>query len=254
MGFRLTNGAVFLHIPKTGGSFVQQALREQGLIESYLADMHHDMDRMLYQERFGAGRDFLRHLVERRLRPDKVGLLDSYRFCFVRHPLTWLESFWRWKTGNDRGWEDLGDPSDIRRWHPLWGLHGLDTSNFATFVRGVLKVRPGFVTELYSYYTKYGVSYIGQQETLIDDLVEVLKTTNANFDEDRLRSYQRINSSRGLAEECTWDEDLREEILVAERAGLLLYGYETSALSGPSPWLRGQGAVAQPTARESSGR
>ena len=97
--------------------------------------------------------------------------------------------------------------------------------------------RPGFVTELYSYYTKYGVSFIGRQENLLDDLVYILKYTGLSFDEDRLRSYQKINPSKVPKSECHLPCELRDEILATERAGLILYGYESSEISGPSPYL-----------------
>ena len=47
MALLLKNGAVFLHIPKTGGNWVREVLGKLDLIESEIGHKHSDVDRVM---------------------------------------------------------------------------------------------------------------------------------------------------------------------------------------------------------------
>ena len=65
-----------------------------------------------------------------------------------------------------------GDAHDPYRWHPNAMLNGLGSSDFNTFVSNVNRKRPGFVTEMYGWYVRPGVHFVGRQENLAEDLIE----------------------------------------------------------------------------------
>ena len=54
MAVMLKCGAIFLHVPKTGGSWVTSALANQGLIKKQFGHIHADLVRVLY---YGRGSD-----------------------------------------------------------------------------------------------------------------------------------------------------------------------------------------------------
>ena len=49
MTVRLVDGSEFLHIPKTGGTWVESVLRESRLVASTFGHEHADYDRNLFQ-------------------------------------------------------------------------------------------------------------------------------------------------------------------------------------------------------------
>ena len=83
--------------------------------------------------------------------------------------------------------------------------------------------RPGYVTELFGWYTKPQIDFIGKQESLRDDLVKVLKIMNVDFDEDFIRTYKEVGVSP--TKKIVWDEDLKTEMFKLEYAGVVRYGY-----------------------------
>src|SRR5512135_605059 len=101
MALLLKGGAVFLHVPKTGGRWVGRVLEASGLVESELGSMHADADRVLMPFG-GSGRNLLSYLVKRRLR--LLPQNKPFMFCFVRHPLRWYESFFNYSCEAEVNW------------------------------------------------------------------------------------------------------------------------------------------------------
>lgn len=246
MALLLKCGAIFLHIPKTGGSWVTEVLEDQGLVSRRICHIHADLHQVLrYQDLYRTvGKELSAHLkaflplnLKRRINrtlgqntnevlwPGQSEQVDRtpYIFCFVRHPVGWYESIWRYLS--KWNWPNLGNPYDINDWHPKSLLNGLGNSDFNQFMRNVLAKRPGYVTEMYGWYTLPGVNFVGKQERLVDDLVLVLKELNVRFDEERMRSYRPINVTRKKADQIVWDQVVLEEVLQLEAAALKRYGY-----------------------------
>ncbi|MEM9017777.1 MAG: hypothetical protein AAGC68_12250, partial [Verrucomicrobiota bacterium] len=91
MALILKNGAVFLHIPKTGGTWVSKVLREEGLVACSMGHRHANWLHLLAPGNQGLGRNLeYAYKRVRFLRPRPRPFL----FCFVRHPLDWYESFY----------------------------------------------------------------------------------------------------------------------------------------------------------------
>lgn len=244
MALLLKNGAVFLHIPKTGGSWVSDALTRLHLVARPLAHFHADLQEALkcltptrtawryISERprsmlpqhlkramNSAGRRALGRESPRFIAPHQI----PFVFCFVRDPITWYESFWRYMTS--RHWPLLGDPLNHIRWHPCSPLNGLGSNNFSTFMRSVNKHRPGFVTELYARYTLPGIGHVGRQESLEADLIAILRILGLHIDDQTLSNLPRINTSEKLTQATLWDPEVLEETRRTEYSASKRFGY-----------------------------
>lgn len=222
MALILKGGAVFLHIPKTGGNWVTAVLRECGLVQAHLGHKHADMSRLLAPVDGRTGRPVgyfgLRKIVVA-LRP------KPFMFCFVRHPLKWYESWFKYMAQPARNWRAWGSEQDLFDWHPNAALNGCGADDFNQFVRNVAAKRPGYVTELYAGYTQPQLDQVGRQETLRQDLVAVLKRLNLNFDEDFVMNYQPVGVSPEPERKVEWEPELRARVLGLEQVALLRYGY-----------------------------
>lgn len=237
MALRLLDGSEFLHLPKTGGRTVSKILRDLNLVEAEIGHKHADFDQNLFADNRVTGRVLFAEYFQRKIRKwhRSKGTLDSgslrrrsaFRFCFVRHPLTWYESWWKYMNGH--GWKLFGRQNSRFDWHPLSTLNGLGDADFNTFVRNVVRTRPGFVSELYFSFTKPGISFIGKTENLIDDLISVLHHLDLTFDEHALRSAPKVNVSKTPASAIEWDPDLRQIVTRLELPALLHFGYLTAA-------------------------
>lgn len=227
MAVLLKNGAIFVHIPKTAGTWITNVLEEMDLIaERRFGHKHLTLD---YLIRLGRARQWQRMLPWRR-RPIPVNIDNAFIFTFVRHPLTWYESWYSYMTRPDRSWRDWGvrENGAGKDWHPCAPLNGLGSADFNDFVRGVAARRPGWVSELYSWYLGSGLTRVGRQENLCDDLVCILRDLGEQPDPQfiRERAARRINDSSQYKAKITWDPTVRSEMARLEAPVLMRFGYE----------------------------
>ena len=243
MALILKNGAIFLHVPKTGGSWVTAVLKDQGLVKRSIGHIHADLHRVLWllqpqqaiqQVLLEQIKSFVPLNIKRKLSPYKktnqaiwAGKLPDkdttpFIFCFVRHPISWYESIWRYMYQSN--FPHFGQQYSVTRWHPLAMLNSYIDSDFNKFIDNILANRPGFASEVFGWYTLPGINFIGKQENLIDDLIQILQMMNLDFDEHRIRTFGEVNKSRYSAE-LIWDSTLRQKTLLFERAMLERYGY-----------------------------
>lgn len=226
MAIKLTNGSVFLHVPKTGGSWVEKVLADYGLVECRIAHEHADYDRVLYHEQFLSGRDLAWRLARKKvLRLLRLyrGTPAAYTFCFVRHPLQWYESWWKYMKA--LRWSEWGKENSKDNWHPNAILNGLGDDDFNTFVRNVIKKRPGYVSELYFSYTKPGINFIGQTENIVEHLIQILRSLGISVDETLIRNYPKVNVSETSPSEISWDPNLKRTVTMLELPALIHFGY-----------------------------
>jgi len=226
----LKNGSVFLHIPKTGGNWITAVLQEINLVDKMVPHKHADIDRF-FSPVFKYRKELLKYLFS----PKYFSYLHNkpFMFCFVRHPLSWYESWFKYQSQSKRQWRPFGEPRDIYNWHPNAILNGLGSPDFNQFVRNVINKRPGYVTELYGWYTRPQIDFIGKQENLTEDFIKVLRIMNVGFDEDFIRMRGKVGVSELPKEPIIWDEGLKEEVYRLEYAGIVRYGYcKTDSVSG----------------------
>jgi tetratricopeptide (TPR) repeat protein len=160
--------------------------------------------------------------VKIRLREDKAagahGSLRKYgrKFsliaCFVRSPFSWYRSYWAYRT--EGGWK------------PTLALDRLcGSASYATFIWNVFVTRPGFLTSYFASFagrTSREVGFVGRQERLAEDLIQVLRAAGQRCDEDVIRSSPRENATTLRPEEPVY---LRDLIALSEYEALSRYGY-----------------------------
>ncbi len=226
MAFLLKNGAVFLHVPKTGGTFIRHVLEELDLIAGPLGHNHSHFERAYWHDKMHHNAKVVRYIFREWIgspKRQKRMKVDAFKFCFVREPLTWYESWWRFMTSIN--WRVLGDESDPHKWYPTSMLNGLGSADFNEFMHNVNRKRPGYVTELYGWYVRPGVNFVGKAENLQHDLLKAFALMGLKVDEQRVLNMERRNESPAHIPKPVWDPKLRRETLRLEYAGYVRFGY-----------------------------
>ena len=187
------SNAVFLHIPKTDGSWVEYSLPKLG-IET---EPEPTMDGVTY-----------RHapLAMLKQRPPFV-------FTFVRHPLAWYESWWKFQAGN---WT-IHEPGV---WHPQRCLEKCASDDFSEFIRLCIRLEPSYVSRMYEWFIGPAgfdhVDFIGRHEQLGSDLVHVLSRLGQTVDLETVTQLPRENVSQRAFGDPVWDPELKRQILELE--------------------------------------
>lgn len=204
---------MFLHIPKTGGRWVTEAIKrldlkcvEVGLMHGYINPSH---DRYKYKDKT---------LAE--------WANECFVFSFVRHPFEWHRSYWAYTMGvrsvNKKNglefWEKF-EPNEV--WHPTHGICDCASSEFELYLRKVIHKHRGFVTNMFNRYlyrpNGKRIDYVGKQENLEEDFMFVLETNNILYDRDKILGINRVGGSKHRLKKRTeiWDNSTKEEIVRA---------------------------------------
>jgi len=180
--------AIFLHVPKTGGLFIEHYLRSITKVQ-WLGNRHSHM-RMIgsiaYDKRF-------------------------FKFCFLRKPSDWYQSYWQMKMGETPidqkhrkdHWFMLGighDRGGIHQLHhPTWDIDpfcGSDDLN--EFVKNCSKL-DGYLNNLYKEFVGWGFAkcdFVGEFDNLIPDLKKVLNHLDIKFEPKALEQKPKYNPSK----------------------------------------------------------
>lgn len=223
MALLLGEGAIFLHIPKTGGTWVREVLKEQGLVVASFGHLHADYRHTQYY-----WQQYPEHIVPLALKRRSLSPAlkkDSFVFCFVRHPLSWLESWWSFMTSQN--WPDWSKrQARFRRWHPTQPLERYRpvSGTFPEFLEFVIAQVPGFVSGLYARYTQ-PCSFVGKIEQASHDLCSALESAKIAADCQAIKNFRPLNVSRAGSVTYDWPSSLREEVIRLERRGIEAYGY-----------------------------
>ena len=190
----------FLHIPKTGGRWVQEALKNAGVKTRTVSAP--TWCHMRYVPRDGLHKQF-----------------QNY-FTFVRLPANWYASWYRhyqWIKEEKRE-NERGSPINFLQWHPMRCIYDLSDLEFNEFLDGVTKRFPGgYLTKVYELYAPQGAHrlYVGKTENLACDLVEALNRFKIPFHEGQLRGQEPGGVGKGPI--CDWDRSLFHAMLHNER-------------------------------------
>jgi hypothetical protein len=103
-------------------------------------------------------------------------------------------------------------------------INDLGSPDFNTFIDNVNRKRPGFVTELYGWYTRPGV-FVGRQENLRRDFLTALRMAGFNPDPAIIKAFPRANESSADVPIPEWDPEVWSETLRLEYAAYVRYGY-----------------------------
>ena len=232
MALALKDGTVFLHIPKTGGNWVREVLAELDLVDTEIAYKHAAAERVSIQPYFDK-------YWEEKLAPTHIThSFDSYpvyrppdMFAFVRNPISWYESWFKYQSDPERIWKHSGDRRGLIDWHVCKPINvvgdkiGKEGLKFNDFMRAVIKKCPGFVTCMYHSYMALGSIIYGRQEKLSTDLVQILQMLRIDFDPEFVLNYPKTNVSLEPENPIVWDKDVLEEVTRLEYAGIKGYGY-----------------------------
>lgn len=199
----LLQNSVFIHMPKTGGTFIREHFNEQVGWWRQLGSGHGNLD------------DF----------PECANL---FSFTFVRNPVDWLLSYWafyrvvlqknrafgfqiRWAKraiDHDAAWTEwiqLANPIELL-WH----------ADFDVFLARLLKHCPNAIDLAFEHFIK-GVDFIGKTENLVPDIIKALELAGENMDfykPEIIESW--ANDKRNVTnrdENFIYDEGLMSAIL-----------------------------------------
>jgi len=144
--------SVFFHVPKAGGTWVTQVLLE-GVKGAYKIEPD-----------IKAKDDFNGiHLPTNRM-----SWKGKSKFIFIRHPLSWYQSIWKYhNTHQERWFPDPENKNDFYKYCP--------GTNFALFMDKVMKYFPtGYYNQVLDAFLD-GADIVGKQENLKNDLENILK-------------------------------------------------------------------------------
>ncbi len=195
MALNIGGKALFLHVPKTGGLFVQNFVKGKqiGYRHSHI------------------------NLV------GTVAYSDIFKFCFIREPDEWYRSYWSMKMKFKRPWFYY-EPKSL--FHPNWEIGPSCGSNdLNEFVRNCAE-KKGYLVRMYQNYIESQgakVDFVGRTKTLKTDLMTVLDYAGILYNKNKLRNLPKLNKSP-VTQVLT--KETRQIILEAEREYYKLpYGF-----------------------------
>lgn len=202
--------ALFLHLPKTGGTFIKKVFKELGIKthENFIVP-----DKVAKFHAY----------------PHQIKYNYNYSFVFVRHPVSWYESFWKFtlpkiQKGPKRWWI----PSWVNsEWHCLREIEDCVSDNFQEFISNIIKSNPGYLTRVYENFVgpaaHHYVDFVGKNENLAQDLLKVLNHLEYDVSLKDITSIEKQNVSEGPKPE--WRESDKEKIMYLEQ-GILKRFYQ----------------------------
>jgi hypothetical protein len=201
--------SVFIHIPKTGGTWVGEMLKKQGLfLEELLAKKTEP--------------NFLLHSAHNVPLRNKEFQTRPHRFCFVRNPLSWYRSYWIFHNSI--------------RWNNDTCISRLNDKFFEKYIKNIVeycsKNKTSFLFDLYFMFTKY-CTFIGKQETLRADIITALTQANESFREKIIRDQVSVNiyHSKEIAKSAVYTKAMQEDIISADSKCFEFYGYDKKIIT-----------------------
>lgn len=199
--------ACFLHIPKTGGKWVEQALRAAGISTKPANAIP------LVHQRHAA----------------RFQLQDTYRyyFCFVRHPAEWYASWWKFCQ------QPGAFVHDPRQWHPQNAIADCMSGDFAEFVNNVCDRWPdGYLNWMYAVYTganidgKFArVHWVGNTSRMAWDLCRFLRRMGYKIDQKAIESVRPYHVSPVPEKPPAWTPRLWRRVAKAEKPLIQSFGF-----------------------------
>lgn len=183
--------ALFLHVPKTGGSWIRSILREAGGKD------------VSYPHDIPANKKF--YMMTRNVKP----------FCIIRHPLDYVYSIWKHWSGNPRCRINNMNPKKNYMWDKQHTgriyAENIIEGDFEKTIANFNENWPGFVSWLYGQYMRDSF-FIGKYERLREDFERALILINGQISDELrhlIHSRESVNVSLGAAAELSEDMALR---------------------------------------------
>jgi hypothetical protein len=189
----LLPNSCFIHVPKTGGSWVKKAIIASGIdFQEYAinGDTHIGVKQCPEYNKF------------------------KFKFAFVRHPIDFYRSYWQYKMTS--GWDEK-NPIDME----------FKSDSFNEFLNNLLSKYPTHLNDGLEYLlgNEGEVDFIGKYENLVDDLVLALNMAGEVFDEDKLRNFPPYNVSNKNKYPANYDEKLENKVRNECQKSMKRFGY-----------------------------
>lgn len=199
----LLPNSAFVHIPKTGGTWVRKALAAAEIPFQKV--------------------DLLPHAPFSELEPQVGG---RFAFAFVRHPVAWYRSYWSMRMRYPRKIPPVAAAE----------VDAFMSDDFDAFVSSCCLQRPGAATEMFARYTGWPVKldWVGHAERLVEGLVEALTLAGERFDPEAIRSCPPSNVAPSEStDRAVYGEATPALVVQAEHEILSRYGYATTGTPVP---------------------
>jgi hypothetical protein len=202
------NGVLYQHIPRTGGTWVEQALQR----------MRIPMSRWLQKQPEWMPK---KHCLLSHYFREDMGQVKRV-VAFVRHPLAYYSAVWRWLCDRKPKHFETVRSGEKWAWHPHRTAAEQCQPCFNDWVFLMLQREPLWYTRLVEQYVgpEHGefCDYIGRTETLADDVLASLGLFGYGTYVEKWKAFlwamPRENVAAG---EVKWSKDLRAKVVESER-------------------------------------
>jgi len=182
----------FLHVAKTGGSWVKKAIIASGIeYEEYSIDGNPHIGL------------------------SECPVKDKFKFAFVRHPVDLYRSYWQFKMTNE--W-DVNNQLDM----------DCKSDDFNDFIRNVLNKYPRCYGDSLIDFVgdrENEIEFIGKYENLAEDLITALKYAQEVFNEASIRNLPPYNVSDKTRFPAKYTKELEAEVRQIEINVIERFGY-----------------------------
>ncbi len=185
-----TNKSIYYHIPKTGGTWANRAIRFSMINNSDFEYKRPEIDydnnywQLLMSHSLG-----MKRAHETQWGISKKDKENLFSFTFVREPLDWYKSYW----ASARYMRD----NESKMWQNSI-LHFALEDDFQGFIKNVTKMFPtGALTAIYKCFLGENgndLDFVGKQENLTEDLIKALTLAGEDFNEKVIRDMGHFNT------------------------------------------------------------
>jgi hypothetical protein len=198
----LLKKSIFIHIPKTGGTFIREHFNEQ----------------VGWWEVLGVGHGSLKDFPEH---------ADKFSFTFIRNPEQWLISSWGFtrrilEKNNSfefqKKWSELAVANQViwRTWKQKTNpVHALWHEDFDIFLCRLRDHAPNLIDMCYQHFSE-GVDFVGKNENLVNDLITALEMAGEDmefYNPEIIRGWQDRRNVTERAPDFAYNKDAMNAII-----------------------------------------